>query len=182
MKKLKIAEWHTNLAWYIASCFATGFLFYFLSKDNYLGASVSAVLAVVFACVAVWLHRSRDKITLPIYNGHVNHNLTQFLNKHSQGIFRLELVFNEEDSQRIVNWLSEKNTDPMIWFSAAHDEDAAEYGFNRTDNEIHWNNRFLESVHTEGYFKVASTQGPYQGVMSVVLKGVGKEHLPGTYS
>lgn len=181
MKNFKVADWHINLAWAVVGLFATGFLFFFLSTGKPNQAYISAACAVAFAALAVWLHKRKDRIVIPTFQGPLDYSLTEFIDKHDTSIFRLELQFDEEQSQEISDWLNAPDSDPMIWFGVLHDENGREFGFDKTDKEIHWNTRFHDSVHTQGYFKVASTQGPYQGVFSVVLRGVGREHLPSSY-
>lgn len=181
MKKFKVSDWHTNLAWAVVGLFATGFLFFFLSTGKPIQAYISAGFAVAFACLAIWLHKLKDRIVIPTFQGALDYGLTDFIDKHDTSIFRLELQFDEDQSREILDWRSTPDSDSMIWFGVLHDENGREFGFDKADKEIHWNTRFSDSVHTEGYFKVASMQGPYQGVMSVVLRGVGREHLPGSY-
>lgn len=182
MKKFKVVDWHINTAWAIVGLFATGFLFFFLSTGQPRLATASAVVAVVFACLAIWLHKLKDRPNTPTYRGSFDHSLTQFIDKYDTSVFRLELQLDEQQSLELLEWLDAHDADPIYWVSVPHEEDGREFGFEKADKEIHWNTRFRDSIHTEGYFKVASTQGPYQGTMSVVLKGVGREHLPSTYS
>ncbi|MGL6355750.1 hypothetical protein ACSZMT_18905 [Aeromonas veronii] len=89
----------------------------------------------------------------------------------------IDISLCEEKSKEIYNWMQSDDAEKTIWFSVRHDEYGTEFGFFKDDPEIHWNTRFWDSVHTRGYFKVHSIQGPYQGWMSVTLKGVGKEHI-----
>lgn len=61
MKK-QIADWELQLTWFIAGIFATGALWYFISIKNLKMALASAIAAVLFCALAIFLHRSRDKI------------------------------------------------------------------------------------------------------------------------
>ena len=48
-------------AWFVAGVFATGSFWYFLSQQNYLGTALSGLGAIVFAGVAIYLHRLNDR-------------------------------------------------------------------------------------------------------------------------
>ena len=60
MKRL-VPDWQVQLVWFLASVFATGALWYFLSRDEFLPALVSAGAAVALATIAVRLHRLNDR-------------------------------------------------------------------------------------------------------------------------
>ena len=53
-------EWLIQAAWWTSSVFATGAAWYFLSVKAYGALALSAVLAVAFALLAIYLHRRRD--------------------------------------------------------------------------------------------------------------------------
>jgi len=50
-----------QLLWFVASVYATGAVWFFLSKDDFLSASVSAVSAIVLCAVAMYLHGLNDQ-------------------------------------------------------------------------------------------------------------------------
>ena len=60
MKRI-VPAWLLQLVWFLASIFATGALWYFLSRDDVFTAALSFVAAVVLTIVAVQLHRLNDK-------------------------------------------------------------------------------------------------------------------------
>ena len=60
MKRL-IPDSHITLVWFIAGIYATGALWYFLSKDEFVGAALSVFGAAALAVLAVYLHRLNDK-------------------------------------------------------------------------------------------------------------------------
>jgi len=119
----------------------------------------------------------KKKPRIPEYKGLLDAECVHFIYEHESHIFKLSLQLSEEQSEKISSWIRNESNEPVIWLSVPHDEYGSEIGFHRNDNEIHWNTRFWSMVHTEGYFKVHSTQGPYQGWMSLSLRGVGVEHI-----
>lgn len=56
----KAPDWLLQLVWFVAGIFATGALWYFISVKDTMLAVASAVAALVFAAIAIYLHRSRD--------------------------------------------------------------------------------------------------------------------------
>lgn len=58
---IRVREWMAPSAWFVAGIFATGAFWYFLSTKNYYGTAGSAVGAILFACLAIYLHRSTDR-------------------------------------------------------------------------------------------------------------------------
>lgn len=56
-----IPEWAIQLAWAICGIFATGAVWYFLSLKQYSEAAYATAGALVFAGVAIYLHRRKDK-------------------------------------------------------------------------------------------------------------------------
>jgi hypothetical protein len=61
--KRPVPDWLPQLVWFVASIYATGALWYFLSKDNFVAAWLSLFGATTMAFVAVQLHRINDKST-----------------------------------------------------------------------------------------------------------------------
>jgi len=59
--KRSVPDWLVQLVWFLAGVYATGALWYFLSRDDPLSAALSFCGAVVLAFVAVQLHRLNDK-------------------------------------------------------------------------------------------------------------------------
>lgn len=55
-----ITEWKIQLAWSASSVFATGSAWYFLSLKIYKLFYVSMILAIVFAGIAIYLHKKKD--------------------------------------------------------------------------------------------------------------------------
>jgi len=58
--KRVVAERVIQLVWFVASVFATGAVWFFLSKDEYISALVSALSAVVLCAVAMYLYSLND--------------------------------------------------------------------------------------------------------------------------
>ncbi|MHB8471343.1 MAG: hypothetical protein ACYDC8_00565 [Gammaproteobacteria bacterium] len=54
-------DWAVQLSWSVSGIFATGAVWYFLSLNEYLNASLAAVGAAIFAVIAIILHRLKDK-------------------------------------------------------------------------------------------------------------------------
>ena len=59
MKRV-VADWVIQLVWFVASVFATEAVWFFLSKDAYIPAGVSALSAVVLCVVAMYLQSLND--------------------------------------------------------------------------------------------------------------------------
>lgn len=147
----------------------------FIFLENY-GLDAIGLLASLFG-IYEFIKIRASKKTVPSYSGILDENFAKFVYKNENSVFLLEAFLNEEKSKELTNWIQENNSERTIWFGVVHDEYGTEFGFFKDDPEIHWNTRFWDSVHTKGYFKVHSIQGPYQGWMSVTLRGVGKEHI-----
>ena len=60
MKRL-VPGWLTQLVWFLAGIFATGAVWFFLSRDEYLFAWLSVAATAVLTVVAVQLHRLNDR-------------------------------------------------------------------------------------------------------------------------
>jgi hypothetical protein len=60
MKRI-VPAWLLQLVWFLAGIFATGALWYFLSRDDTLSATLSFIGAAVLTVVAIQLHRLNDK-------------------------------------------------------------------------------------------------------------------------
>lgn len=84
MKRL-IPDWQVQLIWFLAGVFATGSSWYFLSRDEFLPAGVSAAAAVVLAAVAVFLQRLNDRSVR--FAGY-RENLARILNE-AENLFRV---------------------------------------------------------------------------------------------
>ena len=61
--KRTVPDWLVQLVWFIAGIYATGALWYFLSRDDFLSAALSLGGAVMLTFVAVQLNRLNDKST-----------------------------------------------------------------------------------------------------------------------
>jgi hypothetical protein len=59
--KRAVPDWLVQLVWFLAGVYATGALWYFLSRDDSLSAALSFGGAVVLTFVAVQLHRLNDR-------------------------------------------------------------------------------------------------------------------------
>lgn len=57
-----VPDWLIQAIWWISGIFATGALWYFLSIKDYSFAAGSGVVALVFAILAIALHRRKDQI------------------------------------------------------------------------------------------------------------------------
>lgn len=55
-----VPDWSIQTAWWVSGIFATGAVWYFLSTNESALAVVAAVAAVLFALIAVLLHRRKD--------------------------------------------------------------------------------------------------------------------------
>lgn len=84
MKRL-VPEWKVQLVWFLAGVFATGAVWYFLSRDELLPAGVSAASAVVLIGVAVLLQGLNDRSVR--FSRH-RENLARFLNE-AEDLFRV---------------------------------------------------------------------------------------------
>ena len=61
--KRPVPSWLTQLVWFLAGVFATGAVWFFLSRDEHLFAWLSVAAAAVLTFVAVQLHRVNDRDT-----------------------------------------------------------------------------------------------------------------------
>ena len=59
-----IRGWMMPAAWFVAGVFATGSFWYFLSQQNSIGTLLSAIGAIFFAGVAIYLHLQSGKSVL----------------------------------------------------------------------------------------------------------------------
>ena len=60
-KKHIVSERVIQLTWFIAGIYGTGALWYFLSRDEYIPATMSTAGAVGLAAIALYLHGLNDK-------------------------------------------------------------------------------------------------------------------------
>ncbi len=145
---------------------------YWILISRILGLLASIIIIVTFT-----LELFKSGREIPEYTGALDSEFSEFIWANTDNIFKMQLQFNGQQSREIVDWLNEKNAEKIIWFFVEHDGAGTEFGFFRDDPEIHLNTRYVSDIHTSGYFKVHSIQGPYQGWMSVTLKAVGREHI-----
>ncbi|GJC03519.1 hypothetical protein ACSZNV_04065 [Aeromonas hydrophila] len=148
-------------------------IFLFLEKFWLEAFGLTASIIGIYEFIRVRISKKK----IPTYSGALDNEFADFIYKNEKSVFFIDISLCEEKSKEIYNWMQSDDAEKTIWFSVRHDEYGTEFGFFKNDPEIHWNTRFWDSVHTRGYFKVHSIQGPYQGWMSVTLKGVGKEHI-----
>ena len=59
--KRPVPDWLPQLVWFVAGIYATGALWYFLSKDDFIAAGLSFVGAAVMTFIAVQLQRINDR-------------------------------------------------------------------------------------------------------------------------
>lgn len=172
-----VPEWAIQLSWALCGIFSTGAVWYFLALKEYSYAALGGMGAVLFAGLSIYLHRLKDRRKISEYRGLLDQDFAEFIYQNQTSIFRLEIELDDRQSTELSSWIRGEKSDPVVWFGVDHDEYGTEFGFHRNDPEIHWNTRFWDCIHTEGYFKVHSIQGPYQGWMSVTLRAVGREHV-----
>jgi AcrR family transcriptional regulator len=60
-RKRVIEDWVITLTWFVASVFATGAVWYFLSKDDLFATVLSGAAAASIAVVAIQLQRVNDR-------------------------------------------------------------------------------------------------------------------------
>lgn len=123
------------------------------------------------------------------YEGSLTVEFGDFLGKKSKGdILHLTLFFNSEESREILEFLdsrenifvsceNSKTIESRKEFPELSVHPVLEIGFYIDDPELVLNTRFRDSIWLEGYFKIHSIQGPYQGTYSYMLKGVGVENI-----
>ena len=59
--KNRVPPWLVQVVWFLASIYATGALWYYLSRDDHVGAGLSLLGAIVLPVVAIQLHRLNDR-------------------------------------------------------------------------------------------------------------------------
>jgi hypothetical protein len=59
--KRVVSERVVQLVWFIAGVYATGAVWFFLSKDDFISAGVSALSAIALCIVAFYLHGLNDQ-------------------------------------------------------------------------------------------------------------------------
>ncbi len=59
--KRPVPPWLLQLVWFLASVFATGAVWFFLSRDEYPAAWLSVAATVALTVVAIQLHRVNDR-------------------------------------------------------------------------------------------------------------------------
>ena len=91
--------------WFVASVFATGSFWYFLSQENYFGSALSAIGAIFLAGVAIYLHRVSDRSVL---NAPLKRQLAIFLSEAQ----RLRSRLNEQPLPIVDynDWVSRAGT------------------------------------------------------------------------
>jgi len=140
-------------------------------------SAIAWIIGLVASVLGIYEFLKRRKHKIKEYDGVLDKSLIKFIDANHSSIFKLSLQLNETQSRELLSWLQSQNQEPVIWFSILHDEYGTELGFHRDDADLHWNTRFWDSIHASSFFKVHSTQGPYQGWMSVTLRAVGHEHV-----
>ena len=57
-----VPDWWIHISWWASGIFATGGVWYFLSTHEYSFAIAAGIAAVIFAVVAIILHRKKDAL------------------------------------------------------------------------------------------------------------------------
>lgn len=153
---------------------AAGYWFFY--PDSNVEPLIVLIMSVAALATSLFSRFSKSNKT-PSYSGDFDESFAEFVHENQDKVFALELFLDEDYSRIVCAQNQGRTNEKMFWLNVTHGDVGTEFGFDRNDPEIHWNSRFGDSVYTKGFFKVHSIQGPYQGWMSVVLKGVGKEHI-----
>ncbi len=111
-----------------------------------------------------------DKSSIPLYDGELLPELTEFIYGHENTMMQLKLTFDAYQSLDIMDWINGNESEAILWFTIEHDHGGTELGFLRDDRNLHINNCFPRAVTISGYFNVNSIQGPKDGWISVTLR------------
>jgi hypothetical protein len=146
--KRPVPDWQVQLIWFLASIFATGALWYFLSRDEILLAVMSMFAATALAAVAVALHRLNDRSARFKFH---RENLARFLGEaehllHSYSGQRLPADATHAWAARVETYLREqldssyiarfRNFSGMVFFSGSGSERNAIDGHSRRLHEF----------------------------------------------
>lgn len=141
-------------------------------------AGFLGLLASVIAIGTFVLEVTDTGPDVPAYRGEFDADFAEFVWSHTDEIIKLDVVFDEHHSESITRWQgSAGEREPVIFLPVSHGDAGTEFGFFYDDPDLSFNTRFWDAVSVSGYFKVHSSQGPYQGWMSVTLRAVGREHV-----
>lgn len=105
--KRPVPEWLTPLVWFLASVFATGAIWYFLSREELLPAALSAVAAITLVVVAVQLQRLNDRSAR--FREH-RENLGRFLDEAGSILNRYSGPGQRVPKEEHDNWVTRVQT------------------------------------------------------------------------
>lgn len=145
-----IPDWLIQTAWFVSSVFATGAVWYYLSQNDSLGIGIAIAGALLFAVIAIALHRSRD-------------TLAHAATAASAPVFSLSSAPTRENIERVVlesdsrhDWSVHSDTTKTV-SSYKHDVNLRlemrndDSGIQCTDFKEPWANKFPDRSAT-GYW------------------------------
>lgn len=88
-----VPDWSIELAWWVSGIFATGAAWYFLSTKDFVFTAGSAFFAIVFAGVAIFLHRKKDAFVAALIPNELKSALpADYIRKSSDSEAQVRLV------------------------------------------------------------------------------------------
>jgi len=123
---------------------------------------------------------------IPEYKGYADALFLDFIWKHQEKIFHLDLTFDEEESSKLFAWSNVLDKEVPPWMGVHQLEGVdvplgeplgMEFRFQNSDGDLYLNTRYPGKVRVFGYFKVHGISGPNQGFYSVILRSVAKESI-----
>jgi len=123
---------------------------------------------------------------IPEYQGYTDAPFLDFIWKHQEDIFHLDLTFDEEESAKLFAWGNSLHKEAPPWMGVHQLEGVdvplgeplgMEFRFQNSDGDLYLNTRYPGMVSVSGYFKVHGISGPNQGFYSVILRSVAKEKI-----
>ena len=88
-----VPDWTIQLSWWISGIFATGAGWYFLSKQDFAFAAASGAFAILFASVAIGLHRKKDAIALALIPAELKDDLPEgYIRRSTSELAQVRLV------------------------------------------------------------------------------------------
>jgi len=99
-----VPDWTIQVAWWVSGVFATGAVWYFLSTNNVAYAIGSALIAVLFAGVAVFLHRRKDALAAALVPSELKSDLPDdYIRRSTDSEAHVRLVRHLPEMKAVVH-------------------------------------------------------------------------------
>src|SRR5574340_985818 len=110
-----VPDWSIQVAWWVSGIFATGAVWYFLSTKDIALAVSSALIAVLFAGVAILLHRKKDALAVSLVPNELKSELPDgYIRRRTDSDAHVRLVRHLPELKAVVHHSSSEGWESPV--------------------------------------------------------------------